>query len=192
METRIQPLSLCDLNENIPIHSKFNGFGGFRGVLHAMRKVSSLLLLILLNGLVFYWPEVFNFDHQGGWYEGNNMLLGSEGFMVSMSRLRQRVGSVMEQIIDGPQPGIILYEFRESKSAMEELKVELERMVEFELFVDGDDNNDHDIQERVDKLKRGFGLLRSGVETVIGQLDDFFDEIVEGRKKLLDMCSSHK
>lgn len=190
METRTQQLSLCDLNENVPMDSKFNGFGGFRGVLHAMRKVSTLLLLILLNGLVFCWPEVFNFDrhHQGG-YEGNNMLFGSEGFMASISRLRQRVGSVMEQIINGPQPGIILYEFRESKFAMEELKVELERVVNFELFADEDD---HDIQERIEKLKRGLGLLRSGVETIIGQLDDFFDEIVEGRKKLLDMCSSHK
>ncbi|KAF4361841.1 hypothetical protein F8388_003162, partial [Cannabis sativa] len=35
METRIQPLlSPCDLNENVPMDSKFNGFGGFRGVLH--------------------------------------------------------------------------------------------------------------------------------------------------------------
>ncbi|PON52581.1 BPS1-like protein [Parasponia andersonii] len=189
METRIQPLSLCDLTDNTPMHSKFNGFGGFRGVLHAMRKVSSLLLLILLNGLVLCWPEVFNFDQYQRGYEGNNISLGSEGFMVSISRVRKRFGNVMEQIIGGPQPGIILYEFRESKSAMEELKLELERSVEFELFGDGDD---HDIQERIDKLKRGFGLLRCGVETIIGQLDDFFDEIVEGRKKLLDMCSSHK
>ncbi|XP_062077336.1 uncharacterized protein LOC133782143 [Humulus lupulus] len=201
METRIQPLlSLCDLNENVPMDSKFNGFGGFRGVLHAMRKVSSLLLLILLNGLVFCWPELFNFDHhhhhhhQGDGYGGlnNNMLvMGSEGFTVSMSRLRQRVGSIMEQyFVDGPHTaaGIILYEFRESKSAMEELKGELERMVEFEV---GDDDDRRNIQERIDKLKRGFGLLRNGVETIIGQLDDFFDEIVEGRKKLLDMCSSH-
>ncbi|KAF4359045.1 uncharacterized protein LOC115724531 [Cannabis sativa] len=189
METRIQPLlSLCDLNENVPMDSKFNGFGGFRGVLHAMRRVSSLLLLILLNGLVFCWPELFNFDHH---HHGDE---GSEGFMVSMSRLRQRVGTIiMEQYNNHT---IILHEFLESKSAMEELKGELERIVEFDEVVDDDDDDDEDhhymiIEERIDRLRRGFGLLRNGVESIIGQLDDFFDEIVEGRKKLLDMCSSH-
>ncbi|XP_059438165.1 uncharacterized protein LOC132171156 [Corylus avellana] len=175
METRIQPLSLCFNDQNTSTISKFNGFNGFRGVLSAMRSISSLLLMILLCGLVYCWPP--SGFLQGG-YEGHPVF-GST-FMVSVTRLQQRVANEIGQI-EG-QPGIMLYEFREAKTAMEELKGVMERFLEYEAEVD--------IQETIDRLKSCFGSLRCGVETMIGQLDDFFDEIVEWRKKLLDMCTN--
>lgn len=173
-ETRIQPLSQC-LNQTISMESKLNGFSGFRGVLYAMKSVSSLLLMILLCGLAYCWSS--SCFHQGG-YEGH-MVFGS-GFMVSMAILQQKMAEEIDQI-EG-QPGILLFEFQQAKVAMQELKVELERrMAGYEAQAV--------IQEKVDNLKSCFGLLRCGVETLTGQLDDFFDEIVEGRKKLSDMCS---
>lgn len=176
METRIQPLSLCFNDQNISTISKFNGFNGFRGVLYAMRSISSLLLMILLCGLVYCWPPS---SFRRGGYEGHPVF-GST-FMVSVTRLQQRVANEIDQI-EG-QPAITLYEFREAKTAMEELKAEMERFLEYE------GEGDH-IQDRIDRLKSCFGSLRCGVETIIVQLDDFFDEIVEGRKKLLDMCTN--
>ncbi|KAI3803883.1 hypothetical protein L1987_32047 [Smallanthus sonchifolius] len=173
IETRIQPL-LMKFNKNVSIESKLKGFNGFRGVLYALKNTNSLLLMILLSGLVYCSSETSFSSCQGNTnaYNEGDGAFGS-GFMVSAARLHER----MKETEDG-QLGILLYEFRNTGNIVDELKTKVERLeMEF------------DLSERVEMLKNCFGVLKCGVENVIVQLDDFFDEIVESRKKLLDLCT---
>lgn len=87
----------------------------------------------------------------------------------------------------GVKKGVMMYEYRRSKTAVEELKTELERR-----WCGGggeEEEEEKGLRERVESLKVSVGSLRSGTESVIAQIDDFFDEIVDGRKMLLAFCS---
>lgn len=177
METKIEQLSLR-IDERIAMETKPNGFNGFRGVLFAIRNVSSMLLMILLWGLV---------SCRGGstapiGFE-SCLLFGSGCLVPTSTRIQQRV---MEEIssMEG-RPGILLHEFRMAIAALDELRGEMERRNHGQVDVESDGR----IMERMENLNKCFGVLRSGVEGINGQIDDFFDEIVEGRKKLLDVCS---
>ncbi|KAL0307368.1 UNVERIFIED_CONTAM: hypothetical protein Scaly_2986000 [Sesamum calycinum] len=179
-EAKLQALSLR-LKETVLAESKFNKYNGFRGVLHAMRNVNTLLLLILLSGLVYYWPETS--FYQSPHHEGSS-LFGSTTFMASTSKLHQRIANAMSRL--QVPPGILLYELQRAKFAMDEVKMEMERVLDY------DDEVSDVIDEKVGELRSCLAGLQCGVEEIVGQVDDLLDEIVEGRKKLLDMCSSHR
>ncbi|KAG6513495.1 hypothetical protein ZIOFF_023825 [Zingiber officinale] len=169
-ETRIEPASLR-FDDRVPMESRYNGFNGFRGALYALRNASSLLLMILLWGSIFCSPDLTVM-------EGSTLC--SAGFTASIARLQQRMVGETERI--NSRPGILMYEFRQARASAEELQEELERAgCELDFAGGG-------IMEKAEGLKAWFGMLQSGTENLLGQMDDFFDEIVEGRKKLLDLC----
>lgn len=162
-ETRLENLCL-NFDENLMGESKMNKYNGFGGVLYAMRNVSTLLVVILVSGLVYCWPE------SGLLHErANSGLMGSR--MGAAAALHQRVVNGV-----GGEQGILVHELHEARYTMNELKMEIEE----KMMID---------DQKLENLKTCFGVLQSGAEPIIAQLDDFFDEIVQGRKKLLDMCS---
>ncbi|CAN7034754.1 hypothetical protein IGI04_032164 [Brassica rapa subsp. trilocularis] len=158
-----------------------NGFSGFRGVLYATRNMSSLLLMVLIHGLVYCFPG----DATLSQTQTQNQV---GGFVGAMGRLQQRVAAEVGRM--GVRKGMLMHEYRRSKAALEELKAELERR-----FCGGggggesEEEGERELRERVENLKGCFGNLRNGTESIVAQIDDLFDEIVEGRKKLLDFCS---
>ncbi|GFP87129.1 hypothetical protein PHJA_000856600 [Phtheirospermum japonicum] len=171
-ETQVQSLSLR-INEIFLGESKYHKYNGFQGALYAMRNVSTLLLAILVSGLVYFWPET-------SFCQENYESVIASNFIVSCAGLHQRMVNAASYF--ELQPGIVLFEVQSAKFAMDELKMAIESTdIEYEAEID--------INDRVENLRSCFEVLQSGAEGIIGQLDDFFDEIVEGRKKLLDMCS---
>ncbi|KAG6500424.1 uncharacterized protein LOC121994211 [Zingiber officinale] len=172
-ETKLEPDSLRLDDERAFSESRFNGFNGFIGVLYALRNVSSFLLLILIWGSVYCSPEQGNFD-------GSAFHAG--GYATPMARLQQKLLGEVEEL--GGGPGTLMHEFRAAQAATEELKEQLEKAeAEPDVVAAGR------LKEKVERLKDWFLTLRIGTENLVGELDDLFDEIVEGRKKLLDICS---
>lgn len=173
IETRIKPLTM-NFDESVLTQS--NGFNGFRGALYTLKNISSLLLKIMVNGLVYFSNETcfpssshlnttsYNDNHTG--YRSN--------FMVSATRLNE---SINERLYG--RDGMLLHEFQEATHVVDELRRELEGIRGYE--------TEFDISWRVENLKSCFERLQCGVENTIVQLDDFFDEIVESRKKLLEL-----
>ncbi|XP_076903369.1 uncharacterized protein LOC143558414 [Bidens hawaiensis] len=174
-ETRIKPLTM-KFEDNILTQSKFNGFNGFRGALYTLKSISSLLLKIMVNGLVYCSNEtsLSSLYHTNTTSYSENHAIFRTNFMVSAARLNERVNER-----ENGQDGILLNEFRETIHAMDELKRELERIRGFETEID--------VSGKVEIVKSCFSGLQCGIENIIVQLDDFFDEIVESRKKLLEL-----
>lgn len=174
-ETRIDPASLL-LDDRSPVEFKLNAFNGFRGVLYALRNASSFLLMLLVSGTVSCLPDLACCTHP--------FRTSGAGYISSMGRLRQRVAEEMEAVAgEHSDSGIMMYEFRQARAGVESLKTEFDRVVAMGYGDPGE------IAERVEIIKGWVGMLRSGAESVVCELDDFFDEIVEGRKMLSDLCS---
>ncbi|RCV29348.1 hypothetical protein SETIT_6G005900v2 [Setaria italica] len=185
-DARLDPASLL-LDARSPRDFKLNAFNGFRGVLYALRNATSFLLVLLISGTVTCLPDLLTSSAAAA--ATHQHLRATSGYVASMARLRHRVAQEMglhpwlQRVVGDHHStstaGIMMYEFRQARAAIDSLKV-----VRMGGYCDHDE-----IAQRAEIINGWVGMLRSGAESLIVELDDFFDEIVEGRKMLSDLCS---
>ncbi|KAJ1286457.1 hypothetical protein BS78_03G353300 [Paspalum vaginatum] len=176
-DARLAPLSL-QLDERLLLRAtdaRLAGFNGFRGLLYALHNASSLLLLILASGAV---------SRAAACSAPCASDAGADAFTASIAMLQQRMAEEEEP----GAPGIRMCEFRCARSAVEAASEEVERAAaaaagrECEAAGGG-------VKDKVEELKAWLDVLRTGTDSLVCQLDDFLDDIVEGRKELSDLCS---
>lgn len=188
-DARIAPLSL-QLDERLLLRAtdaRLTGFNGFRGLLYALHNASSLLLLILASGAVSRAGAADGRGPCGARAAGADATAaGSGGFMASIAMLQQRMAEEEEAESDaGPgAPRIRMCEFRCARAAVEAAREEVERAAAAGRKCEGGV-----VKDKVEELKAWLDVLRTGTDNLVCQLDDFLDDIVEGRKELSDLCS---
>jgi hypothetical protein len=180
-DARIAPLSL-QLDERLLLRAtdaRLTGFNGFRGLLHALHNASSLLLLILASGAVSCAAAA------GGPCGADD---AGAGFVASIVMLQQRLAEeAADAESDGPgTPGIGMCEFRCARAAVEAAREEVERAA---AAAGRKCEGGGVVKDKVEELKAWLHVLRTGTDSLVCQLDDFLDDIVEGRKELSDLCS---
>lgn len=180
-DARIAPLSL-QLDERLLLRAtdaaRLTGFNGFRGLLYALHNASSLLLLILASGAVSCAAAA-----GGGPCAADDAADAGAGFMASIAMLQQRMAEEAES--DGA-PGIRMCEFRCARAAVEAAREEVERVAAAGRKCEDGSGG---VKDKVEELKAWLDVLRTGTDSLVCQLDDFLDDIVEGRKELSDLCS---
>uniref|UniRef100_A0A0E0K100 Uncharacterized protein n=1 Tax=Oryza punctata TaxID=4537 RepID=A0A0E0K100_ORYPU len=168
VETRAEALALR-LAETVPPDAKFTGFNGFRGVLCATRMLTSFLLTLLSWGVLHYWPD----DAAAAAAADCDAYFGA-AFASALARAQQRAAAAAAapSVAGG---GAMMHEFRRARAAVEQARDAVDRA--------------GDVAAAAAEVTLRADALRSGCEDVIALIDDLFDEVAEGRKKLLDLCS---
>jgi hypothetical protein len=183
-DARLDPATLL-LDARSPLDFKLNAFNGFRGVLYALRNASSFLLIVLISGTVTCLPDLLTTACCCAPGAAAAAATHHQNYVASsMARLRQRVA---QEVDSRSAAGIMMYEFRQARAAIDSLKQDFDRVVAIGCHPDqiiGDS-----LAQRAEIINGWVGMLRSGAESLVVELDDFFDEIVEGRKMLSDLCS---
>ncbi|KAF8653180.1 hypothetical protein HU200_062629 [Digitaria exilis] len=177
VEARAEALALR-LSEGVPADAKLGGFNGFRGVLCATRMLTSFLLTLLSWGVLHYHPPNAG-GGSGGDCGGAAAYFGA-AFASALSRAQQRAAAEAGRSVADAAGGggVMMHEFRRARAAVEEAKEAVER-----------GGGGDVVAAAAAEVGVRAGALRAACEDVLAMIDDLFDEVVEARKKLLDLCS---
>jgi len=174
-EARAEALALR-LSEGVPTVAKLGGFNGFRGVLCATRMLTSFLLTLLSWGVLHYRADSASAGAGAG-AAGDCAPYFGAAFAAALARAQQRAAAEAGRSVAaaGGGAGVMMHEFRRARAAVEEAKEAAER--------------GGDVAAAAAEVGLRAGALRAACEDVLALIDDLFDEVVEARKKLLDLCS---
>ncbi|XP_042386426.1 uncharacterized protein LOC121978112 [Zingiber officinale] len=139
--------------------SRYDVSNGFRSMLYALRNSGTLLLILLWNSMQY--KSHFVAVAIG---EAYSPFLALE-MTLYIANLQQRM----------------------VRSKTEELREELESIETWRCDIEVGDGGEK--VKEMEELKGSFGMLRSGSESLVWELDDLFDEIVEAKKKFLYLSS---
>lgn len=166
VEARADALALR-LSDGVPADAKLGGFNGFRGVLCATRMLASFLLTLLSWAVLHYRP-----DEAAAGPGGDCGAYFGPAFAAALARAQQRAAAAAA----GSGGGVMMHEFRRARAAVDEAKEAVEK--------------GGDVAAAAAEVGLRAGVLRAGCEDVLAMIDDLFDEVVETRQKLLDLCSA--
>ncbi|KAK3154343.1 hypothetical protein QOZ80_2BG0189310 [Eleusine coracana subsp. coracana] len=174
VESRADALALR-LAEGVPADAKLGGFNGFRGVLCATRMLASFLLTLLSWAVLHYRPDAVAAAGPPGADCGAYF---GPAFATALARAQQRAASeaCRAAAAGSSGGGVMMHEFRRARAAVEEAKEAVEA--------------GGDVAAAAAEVGLRAGVLRAGCEDVLAMIDDLFDEVVETRQKLLDLCSA--
>lgn len=180
IETKIEAGGKLNVNlGDKHVENKFVKWNGLWGVLFALKNTSSYICRLILCAAVFIGPiPTLNAE----------LVSVKSLWSASLVGLHQ---SVMEEIGKTKNvrkcPIMLSSEVERLEGALADLRTQLQPVMRGTGFRNDDGEK---FKHTIKTLRRGSQMLQSGLESVDWHVNDLFDEIVEGRNKLLNLFNA--
>lgn len=158
------------------VENKFVKWNGFWGVLFALKNTSSYISRLLLCAIVFIGPIPTLIGE---------LVSVKSLWSASLVRLHQSVTEEIAKTKNAKKCPIMLSsEVELLESTLADLRTQLQPVMRGPASRNDDGEK---FRQTIQNLKKGSQKLQAGVESVDWHINDLFDEVVEGRNKLLNL-----
>ncbi|CAM6115831.1 unnamed protein product [Calypogeia fissa] len=182
METKIEAAGKLTVNlGDKHVENKFVKWNGFWGVLFALKNMTAYICRLLLCAVVYIGPiPALNAE----------LVSVKSLWSASLVRLHQSVTEEIGKTQSGRKcPIMFSSDVELLEGALADLRTQLQPVMRGAGFRNDDGEK---FRQTIQSLKKGSQKLQTGVETVDWHINDLFDEIVEGRNKLLNLFSASR